>query len=241
MSLDDPQYYDKMIDPVVYARLGWYTAFHREEARLRPPSREDFYAAISAVPKGKHRSQTAKLECYCMRCDTSASTTLNHLRQGQGVACKCRHKTEAKLFKWMNTQFRDAIITTQYRGPKTTCGGQTHFDYHIVLLDGFEVIVELDGAQHFWIRNSFYTDGGRDRDVVKEDWAIARGLCVVRVLQEDVWNDRFGWQEWLIQSIEAARMGEPRAITPNAPEYRGSDSAYVQVRGNHNNKCDTMY
>ena len=67
------------------------------------------------------------------------------------------------------------------------------------------------------------------RDLLKEEWAIQQGLCVVRVLQEDVWDDRFDWQGWLIDSIASARTGEPRVFTPDAPEYRSSESGYVRL------------
>ena len=92
------------------------------------------------------------------------------------------------------------------------------------------MLVELDGPQHFWVGIKYYTPEGCERDVEKEQWAMSRGLCVVRVLQEDVWNDRNGWQGWLVRSIEAARTGEPRVLTPDVPEYRSSESAYVQLR-----------
>lgn len=53
---------------------------------------------------------------------------------------------------------------------------------------------------------------------------------MVRVLQEDVWADRFDWQGWLVAMVEAARHSEPRVFTPEAPEYRSSESAYVRLR-----------
>ena len=229
LSLDDPQYYKKMIDPVVCGRLGYFAAFHREKNRLIPPSKEAFYAAIAAVPKGEDRSR-APIECHCARCDTFASSSLSHLQQGRGVACKCRHKTEVKLLEWLQRRFFQAVLTPQYRGPKTECGGQTKFDVHVVFPDGFKVLVELDGPQHFWTHHVYYTDEGRERDVVKEKWAIASGLCVVRVLQEDVWDDLHDWQGWLSRSIANARTGEPRPITPQAREYLSCESAYVQAR-----------
>lgn len=61
-------------------------------------------------------------------------------------------------------------------------------------------------------------------------WAIGDGISVVRVLQEDVWDDKLDWQGWLAKSIKAAQSGEPRVIVPVAPEYKSTDSAYVQLR-----------
>ena len=93
------------------------------------------------------------------------------------------------------------------------------------------MLLELDGAQHFWIAKRYYTDSGAARDRQKETWALQHGLCVIRVLQEDVWNDRHDWQGWILRSIEAAReCGTARVFTPDAPEYRSDESAYVQER-----------
>ena len=90
------------------------------------------------------------------------------------------------------------------------------------------MLVELDGPQHFWVQHN-YTDDGCERDRLKETWALQQGLCVIRVLQEDVWNDRLDWQGWITRSIEAARECEnARVLTPDAPEYRSSESAYVK-------------
>ena len=64
-----------------------------------------------------------------------------------------------------------------------------------------------------------------------EQWANGRGMCVVRVLQQDVWDDHRHWDTWLKESIEAARTGEARVLTPPlVPEYTSSDSVYMQLR-----------
>ena len=153
------------------------------------------------------------------------TTCIASLQQGHSVGCTCHKKTERKLGEWLRTRFPDVTITPQYRGPSTT-----HFDFHLAFSDGFEVLVELDGPQHFWIGQKYYTAEGCERDLQKEEWAVSRGLCVVRVLQEDVWEDRYDWQGWLIGCFQAARSGEPRPLTPEAPEYRSKESAYVQFR-----------
>jgi very-short-patch-repair endonuclease len=158
------------------------------------------------------------------------STCINSFQRGRSIGCSCHNKTDGKLRAWLEQKFSEATVNTQFRGPKTDCGGQTHFDFHLTFSDGFEVILELDGAQHFWSHLKYYTNEGCERDLAKEKWAIAKGLSVVRVLQQDVWKDKLGWQKWLTKSIENARMGEARPITPDAPEYRSSNSAYVQLR-----------
>ena len=166
----------------------------------------------------------------CLKCKEKVQTTsIRNLQQGRGVGCKgCRNKTEAKLNTWIVDSFPDASIEWgTYKGPMLD--GQTHFDFHLTFTNGFEVLVELDGAQHFWKNSHFYTEEGCKRDFDKEEWAIKQGLCVVRVLQEDVWDDKLGWQDFLKRNINAARAGEARVLKPDAPEYTSSESGYVSA------------
>ena len=167
---------------------------------------------------------------HCNKCDTKVVSTSVQSLHHRHLGCSCHNKTEGKLRAWLEKTFSEATVNTQFRGPMTDCGGQTHFDFHLTFSDGFEVLIELDGAQHFWSDKKYYTNEGCERDLLKEDWAVAKGLSVVRVLQEDVWEDKLDWKGWLIKSIENARTGEARPITPDAPEYRSSKSAYVQLR-----------
>tara|TARA_B110001452_G_scaffold43466_2_gene33297 strand:- start:7591 stop:8049 length:459 start_codon:yes stop_codon:yes gene_type:complete len=142
----------------------------------------------------------------------------------------CHNKTEGILLTWLQARLPSATVSTQHRGPKTTCGRHTHFDFHLAFSDGFGVLLELDGAQHFWNTLKYFSDSGCERDIQKETWALQQGLCVIRVLQEDVWNDRLDWQGWILRSIEAAReCGDARIFTPDAPEYRSNESAYVKL------------
>ena len=130
----------------------------------------------------------------------------------------------------LEKKYPNAIINTKYIGPKTDKNGQTRFDFHLTFPDGSEVLIELDGPQHFWSDQIFYTNEACERDLVKEKWAIAKGVSVIRVLQEDVWNDRLGWDKYVTEKIEAARSCEPRVFIPVAPEYISHNSAYVQLR-----------
>ena len=167
--------------------------------------------------------------CPTLRCDECkrevTSTSVGSLHGGHGIGCWCKTKTERKLGEWLRTRFPDATVTAQYHGP-----GLTRFDFHITFSDDFEVLVELDGPQHFWAAAKYYTIEGCERDVQKEIWAATKGLCVVRVLQEDVWEDRYDWQGFLLDRFQIARSCDPPIpLTPDAPEYRSKESAYVRL------------
>ena len=172
--------------------------------------------------------------CYCpkLKCleckEEVTSTAVVSLYSGQGIGCSCHNKTERKLREWLQHKFPQARVTRQYPGP--TLHGQTHFDFLLTFPDSFDVLIELDGPQHFWEKHRFYTEEGCDRDLTKERWALGKGMSVVRVLQEDVWKDRFGWDQHILQSVENSRSQRPRVFTIDAPEYRSTESVYVRLR-----------
>ena len=107
------------------------------------------------------------------------------------------------------------------------------FDIHLLFPDGFELIVEVDGAQHFWENAYNFTLDGCKRDLEKEEWSVdaQRNISIIRLIQEDAWFDRNGWETFLMRSIEAARMVErARVFHPDAPEYTSKNSVYFQLR-----------
>ena len=94
-------------------------------------------------------------------------------------------------------------------------------------------MIEVDGPQHFWKDYWLFVARIPERDAEKDRWALAHGQSVVRVLANDVYHDRNGWRAWLRRAINEARAhmaaGEaPRVLTPEVPEYRSPESAYIQ-------------
>lgn len=168
-------------------------------------------------------------ELKCLDCNEVVTTTCITNLIRRGIGCGCRNKTEAKLREWLLRQFPNDTIVEQYRGPDTIVKGHTHFDFHLSVKDGVMLFIELDGAQHFWKNTWHFKEEGCDRDVIKESWATERGISVVRVLQEDVWEDKYNWQGWIIQCVQTAmREKVARVFTPDTKEYRSKESAYVQ-------------
>jgi very-short-patch-repair endonuclease len=207
--------------------------------------------------------------CPPIRCDAHpdlppvTTTQINSLQQGQGVGCpKCRNKTEAILKEFLERRFPEATVThNTFKGPFLK--GQTHFDFHLrfggdgrrdeaaasAAAADVEVLVELDGAQHFWADEHHFTQENCERDLAKEEWALARGASVVRVLQEDVWADRLDWRGWVarsvrravetVETVEAATeateatggSGGARVfVPPAAREYTARESGYAALR-----------
>ena len=157
--------------------------------------------------------------------ETITSTSLSDLHSGHGFGCAgCHNKTEGQLLRWLQARFPDVQAQQpQFKRTEST-RGRLKFDFSH---PSERWIVELDGN----ITGGHFDDTpGNDcpvRDLEKEEWALAHGWQVIRVLQEDVWRDRNGWDNYLRTELArwAARRaaGQPpgKAVTPQAPEYLG--------------------
>ena len=167
---------------------------------------------------------------------TTATTTIANIQSGQGIGCiKCvpllARTSEATVLQWLESAFPAASIAREVSGP-----GMTRFDFVLEFggEDECSVMLEVDGPQHFWKDFFLYNAHIPQRDAEKARWALGRGQSVVRVLANDVHNDRNGWRAWLRRAIGEARAAAaagaaPRVLTPEAPEYRSPESAYVSL------------
>jgi very-short-patch-repair endonuclease len=65
------------------------------------------------------------------------------------------------------------------------------------------IIIELDGDQHFKKIEYWGSDPDKVRanDLYKEKCAISNGYHVIRLLQEDVWRDKYDWKTKLQETI----------------------------------------
>ena len=135
--------------------------------------------------------------CYC--CKNDFDMALYSINNGQWCPICC-NKTEKKLFEFLKNKFPDtAKRNIRYDWCKNP---DTHrylpFDFEVFVL----IIIELDGRQHFiQISNWSGPEDQQERDMYKMTQAINNGKHVIRILQEDVWNDKNNWEEKLVQAI----------------------------------------
>lgn len=114
----------------------------------------------------------------------------------------CKNKTEKILLEFLQTIYKSTIH--QYRidwcRSKDT-NRYLPFDFYIPEL---KIIIELDGQQHFEYVKMFNNnvDDNQNRDVYKTDLALKNCISVIRIVQQDVWDDKIDWKNLLITEIE---------------------------------------
>ena len=68
----------------------------------------------------------------------------------------------------------------------------------------YKIIVELDGPQHFGISIGKWktSEHNKSRDVYKMKCARENGYSIIRILQEDVWKNKFDWLQELNNAMD---------------------------------------
>ena len=72
-----------------------------------------------------------------------------------------------------------------------------------------KLIIELDGIQHFQqVSNWGNHDDFHLRDIHKMKKAIENGYTMIRILQMDVWYNKYDWKTELIEEIYIREIPE---------------------------------
>jgi very-short-patch-repair endonuclease len=124
---------------------------------------------------------------------------------GQNTWCpKCINKTEGKLFEKLNIIYPSIIIQFKQEWCKNIF--YLPFDFCI---PEHNIIIELDGGQHFYqVRNFKPPEKQLENDLYKQQCANDNNYSVIRLLQEDVWNDKYDWCKELCDAIEEIKRGD---------------------------------
>ena len=135
----------------------------------------------------------------CDECDFPFETTPNHIASGNWCPL-CKNKTERKLYFWLLELYPDYKISKPGKQKFSWCinpetGKFLLFDFYIEELG---IIIELDGPQHFrQVHNWGTPEEAQAKDRYKEGTALAQGLSLIRILQEDVLRDDHHWDDHL--------------------------------------------
>jgi len=120
----------------------------------------------------------------------------NHLN---GANCPiCSNKTEQKIYDAVKPIYPTLI--TQFKQDWCKKSRCLPFDFCI---PEHNIIIELDGAQHFEQVSNWNTpEETFENDLFKEKCANENGYSIIRILQNDVFSDKYDWLSKLQTEIE---------------------------------------
>tara|TARA_Y100000389_G_C17467304_1_gene526821 strand:- start:4072 stop:5442 length:1371 start_codon:yes stop_codon:yes gene_type:complete len=166
---------------------------------------------IQDNPREINKYTHHKYEFHCPDCKCNFESVIKNITNG--VWCNtCRNKTEKKLHHWITErkdEFNYIHYQTQYK-PEWADLRKTHYtryiyDFYLEFYD-VKIIIELDGRQHYKQVSNWSTPlHNQIRDKIKENLATNQDINIIRLNQEDVFNDKGNWEKELLQSIHSIR------------------------------------
>ena len=122
---------------------------------------------------------------------------------------KCVNKTEQMLYDWLLKYFQSSEIKTQVKFEWCKNDKTDKFLPFDFVIDHLKIIIELDGEQHFsQIMNWKSPVETLKYDKYKMECANKNNYNVIRLLQEDVYNGKYNWQDRLIELL--IKHNEPK-------------------------------
>lgn len=145
----------------------------------------------------KGSKQVIILECNI--CKNKFSTSPCYVIKGSGCP-HCINKTETKLLKHIESIYGSLTIIRQAKFD--WCKNNNHLPLDFLIKE-LNIIIELDGLQHFeQVSNWQSPELTRKQDIYKMKLALKNDYTIIRILQDDVWNDKNNWKQILTLHIK---------------------------------------
>jgi very-short-patch-repair endonuclease len=135
----------------------------------------------------------------CPDCKNEYEIFPNQIKNGSGCV-NCRNKTEKILLNFLKSTYKK--VTFQFKNNWCMNSYTNKLLPYDFLLDDCKIIIELDGRQHFiQVSNWDSPENTQKNDFHKINCANNNGYSIIRIYQEDVFYNKFNWQNVLIKSI----------------------------------------
>jgi very-short-patch-repair endonuclease len=150
-----------------------------------------------ANPRMLFKSSGKKLKFNCDVCNKTFPCVLADI--SKGVWCSfCVNKTEKILYDKLVEKYNN--LKRQYK--VQWCKNIKYLPFDFVIVDK-NIIIELDGKQHFeQIEKWQSPEKTREIDKYKMKCANENGFSIIRILQKDVYNNKYNWLTELCDNIQ---------------------------------------
>ena len=183
------------------------------------------------------KNQNSHVPLKCDDCQQTMTVRINSFNTHHSARCGCGNLTMKMVAEYLAALLRDRhptfrleleyTIRCKWRKLPLRCDAVIKDASNKIVL-----IVEVDGAQHF--RPCFHVEQYPNilqRDMDKEIWAHVRGLVLLRLFQEDVYDCKIDWKGFISRTLDRVLSGElSEAIVrqPNCAQYMMGDYAALR-------------
>jgi very-short-patch-repair endonuclease len=170
-----------------------YTELYKE-CDFEKNKKEDEHFDINIIPVCSNKNIWWKCSSNPLH---SWNAQLNNRTTNKSGCPFCVNKTEDKLF----TKLATIYPTIQKGFSVEWCKNKKNLPFDFVIPE-LKIILELDGPQHFYqISNWESPEKQYENDKYKEKCANEHNYSTIRIVQDDVWNDRNDWFQKLQYTI----------------------------------------
>ena len=144
------------------------------------------------TPRQVLKHSHAEYKFKCDYCNKYFSISLHSICNGSWCPL-CKNKTEKKLIIWFENNNINIINQPKYDWCiNSETNRKLPFDF---VIEDKKLIIELDGMQHFKDVKYFKTTAKESilRDNYKTKCALDNNYSMIRIFQEDVYNDNNQW------------------------------------------------
>jgi very-short-patch-repair endonuclease len=148
-------------------------------------------------PRMLFKSTNKKFNFDCDICNKTFPSPLSAVTNG--IWCSfCVNKTELILYNVLKEYY--SMLKSQYK--VEWCKNIKHLPFDFVIEER-KIIIELDGNHHIkQVSNWNSPEETRKRDLYKMKCANENGFSVIRILQEDVYKNKYEWLTELCENIQ---------------------------------------
>ncbi len=172
----------------------------------------------SVTPRDVFKNAHKKFWFKCDKCFHSFKSQLDNVIQGQWCPY-CINKTETKLLSFLTEHH---TVQHKFKPSFAVKRGKNYYEYDFLL--GNNIVLELDGPQHFIQVSNWKTpDHNLQNDFVKQFLANMNDYHVIRIVQSDVWDDTYDWKNLLQVAIEHLQSSNE------------IQNLYLDTKGEYNN------
>jgi very-short-patch-repair endonuclease len=145
-------------------------------------------------------SQTPmKYKCIC---GNISKIRFSHFKNCNRRCNNCKHKTENFVNEFLEKNYTNIISQAKFEWCKNK--NYLPFDF---LLDNEKILLEIDGRQHFiQVSNWTSPEYTQERDIFKMNLALKHGYSIIRIFQEDIFNNTIEWETLLKKHIKKYKI-----------------------------------
>lgn len=156
------------------------------------------------TPRDIFKNKPRKFWFTCDTCNNVFQMSPNNITNRNSWCANCKYKTENKMYTILKNTWPSII----YQYKQDWCMKKNHLPFDFCI-PGKKVIIELDGRHHFTQVSNWTTpEECLENDVFKQKCANENGYSVVRIIQKDVWLDKYDWRTKLQETIDGIHAGD---------------------------------